>query len=182
MRLRFWFMSGLSVCPYFFAFILLSGIEHIEFEEAQMTTVDNSNREIPKKMSVLRRSFLGPLSFGIIFGGIPFGVLLGILGLGALSSKLVLWLAPVAVILGALGANLSVNRGWFSILWRAFLTSFSVCVPVPILVWTLLAWRAGYEVFDTRNFPMVLMIFVMFAVVITVPSWVLALVFENFRT
>ena len=147
-----------------------------------MIPVDDSKKQASEKLSVLRHSVLGPLLFGMIFGGIPFGILLGILGLGALSTKLLEWLSAIAIILAAVSANLSVSRSLYRILSRAFLTSLGICVPLPTIVWTVLALHAGYEISDPRNFAFIVALFFSCAVMITIPSWALALVFENLKT
>jgi hypothetical protein len=72
-----------------------------------------------------------------------------------------------------------VNRGLYRILWRAFYTSIAIWVPVPGVVWTILASNAGLDQSDPRNFELNMLILVVFAVMITIPSWLLALVLEN---
>jgi hypothetical protein len=152
-----------------------------EKREVQMTPEGHPHGHLSRMLGVVRCPVLGPLLLGVVFGGIPSGIVLGFLGLDALSPKLLAWLSPFAIVLVALSANLSVNRGLYRILWRAFLTSLSICVPVPTIVWTALAWNSGYQVFDPRNFPLIVAVFVICAVMITIPSWVLALVIENLK-
>jgi hypothetical protein len=116
--------------------------------------------------------------FGVLFGGIPFGIVLTISGTPE-RATLYEWLSPFTIIVAALSANLGINRGLFHILWRAFCTCFAIWVPIPAIVWTALARHEGLELSDPRNLPFNILILVAFAVMTTVPSWVLALVFEG---
>jgi len=147
-----------------------------------MTPADYPNRNLSQMPGSLRRPLTGPLLFGIIFGGIPIGIALVIWGIPDKSVSLYFWLLPVAIIVAALSANLSPNRGLYHTLWRAVCTSFSIWIPIPGIVWTLLAWRMGLELSYPANFPLNMFIFVFFAVTTTIPSWILALVLENLKT
>jgi hypothetical protein len=84
-------------------------------------------------------------------------------------------LTPVAVLVATLGAILGVNSGPARLLWRAFVTSVSACIPAPIVVWTILALRSGFEIFDYRNLPYAAILLVLWALAVTVSSWLLAL-------
>ena len=83
--------------------------------------------------------------------------------------------APLAVVLSALGALWGNDQKPFKLLWRAWLTSFSLWVPAPLSTWTLLLWRSRYEVFDLHNFPLAVVIVFIFALLGTIAGWVLAL-------
>jgi hypothetical protein len=144
-------------------------------EAKQSTPTDHPYGLLSQVLGVLRRPLLGPLLFGMMFGGIPFAILLSFRGIAAMSTNLYAWLSPAAIVLAALSAELSMNRTSHQVLWRAFLTSFAICVPVQAIVWPLLAWHLGYEVFDPRNFPFNVSIFVLWAIAITIPSWLLVL-------
>jgi hypothetical protein len=147
----------------------------------QLVPQDHPHGLLPRMLGVLRRPLLGPLLFGIAFWGIPFSIMLSLRGIAAMSTNLYAWLTPAAVILAALGTDLSVNRTMHHTLWRAFLTSFAMCVPVQAIVWPALAWHLGYEVFDPRNFLFNISLFVVWAIAITIPSWLLALVYEYLK-
>jgi hypothetical protein len=143
-----------------------------------MTPADYQHRHRSQLLGSLRRPFTGPLLFGIIFGGIPIGIALAIWGIPEKSVSLYFWLSPIAVIVAALSAKMSLNRGVYHILWRAFCTSFSIWVPIPGIVWTLIAWHMGLELSYPANFPFNMFIFIFFAAATTIPSWILALVLE----
>jgi hypothetical protein len=124
--------------------------------------------------AALRRPLAGPLIIGALVGGIPSGVAL--LGLGLERSALFFNLfVPFAIFISAIGAVLNANGRPALLLSRAFLTSLSACIPVPIAIWTVLQWREGYEILDLRNLPLAAVLFVISTLIATILGWLLAL-------
>lgn len=143
-----------------------------------MGTTNPSNVIFGRTLSILRRPSLGPLIFGLLVGGIPFGILLFHLGLtDSWGDQFFDWLAPVAVLIAALGAILPVNGSPARLLCRAFLASLSACVPMPTITWAVLAWRSGFEILDLRNLPYALILFALWTLAVTVLGWLLALTY-----
>jgi hypothetical protein len=129
--------------------------------------------------SILRRTLLGPCLLGLPVG-IVIGVLLGLSGLEKGQTILEL-LVPVAALVSALNGLVVVDGRPFDLLRRTFLTSVSLCIPVPLSVWTLLEWRSGYELLDVRNFPLAAFLVVAFSLVGAVLGWLIALASIPFR-
>jgi hypothetical protein len=129
-----------------------------------------------RTLAVLRRQFMGPVLFGLLFGGLPFGILLFHLGpADTWGDHFFVPLTPVAVFVAAMGAITIGNDNSARLLARAFLTSVSACIPVPVLVWTALAWRARFEILDIRNLPYTATLFVLWSLGVAVLGWLLAL-------
>lgn len=140
-------------------------------------TLSNPASPLRKIRLFLGRPVAGPFVIGLIFGGVPFGI--SLCYYVGLTDK---WgdpffghLTPVAVLVAALGTILSVSGRPARLLWRAFLTSLGACIPVPIVTWTALAWRSGFEILDIRNLPFIATILVLWALAVTVCGWLLAL-------
>jgi hypothetical protein len=151
-------------------------------QNEQLVPPNHSYGPLARILRVLRRPLLGPLLFGIVLGGIPIGGMFFRWGVDRIAVNLdglLYRLTPVAAVLSAWSAELSSNKSWQRLLWRAFVSSIAVCVPVPVLVWSLMAWHLGYEVFDARNFPFVFFILTTWALMITGPSWLLSLGYAN---
>lgn len=146
-----------------------------------MTPADYSNRQFSRILSILRRPLFGSLLFGVVFGGIPVGITLAI-SWPQETVRPYNWALPVTIALAALSAYLSIQKNWYHILQRAFYTSLAIWIPIPALVFILLGWHMGLELSDYRNLPFNIAILLVFAVITTVPSWLLALVFENLTT
>lgn len=142
------------------------------------TSTSRLRRQFSRMLGILRRPLLGPLLFGMAFGGVPFGIVLTISGVPE-TLRLYEWLSPFTIVLAALSANLSVDRGLYRILGRAFCTSIAIWVPVPALVWTALARHEGLDLSDPRNLSYNISLLFMFGMMITIPSWVLSLVLEH---
>jgi hypothetical protein len=143
-----------------------------------MTPPDNPHGQLSRMLGVLRRPLLGPLLFGLVFAGIPFGIMFNFLGDTVISANLfgrILDLTPAAIVVATLSAVLDVNSAWQHILWRASFTSFAACVPVPTTVCTELALHSGHKAFSANNLPILIILFVVWAVAVTIPSWLFAL-------
>jgi len=129
-------------------------------------------------MELFRRPFVGPLIFGLSFGGIPIGLVFSRLG-GAVVSpevlRLMIDLSPVAALVTIIGALLGGDNGWKNLLRRVFLTSLACCVPVPTIVCGRLMWHWGYEVLGANNLHVFVLIFIGWATALTAPCWLLAL-------
>lgn len=138
----------------------------------------HSSKLLQRALSIMQRPFPGPLLFGLVFGGIPFGIVLFHWGLTDKGGDLFFeQLTPIAVFVAALGAILTTDSSPARLFWRAFFTSFGACVPVPTLTWAVLLWRVGTEILDLRNLPFATILFVLWMVGVTVLGWLLALSF-----
>jgi hypothetical protein len=141
-----------------------------------VTANNLSNVFLVHTLAVLRRQFVGPVLFGLLSGGVPFGIVLFHLGPAAgWGDHFFAPLTPVAVFVAAMGAITIGNDNAARLLARAFLTSISACIPIPLLVWTVLAWRGGFEILDIRNLPFAATLFVLWALGATLFGWLLAL-------
>src|ERR1022692_4606854 len=90
-------------------------------------------------LPTMRRPMMGPISFGLLFGGIPLALIFSGLAGRVISPELLRYLVlatPVSVLVTtvatALGAG-SVSKRL--LLCRAFSGSLAACVPLPILTW-----------------------------------------------
>lgn len=131
-----------------------------------------------KYLAVLRRPYFGPILIGLVFGGIPSGVILGRLGIYVVTPelfRLIFFLSPLAFLVSTIAAMLGARDDRRGLFIRAFLASFSCCVPLPISVCTYLLWRSGYEPFAAGNFPALILMLGAWGTVVTVSSWLLAL-------
>jgi hypothetical protein len=141
-------------------------------------TSNPSNGVASRTLAVLRRPFAGPILFGLLAGGIPIGMFLAhVFPSDDWSVPFIDWMTPFAVIVAFLGAILTVSRTPGRLLWRAFLTSLSACVPVPIFTYSTLAQRNGWDLYDPHNLPLVEIIFPLWALVVAVIGWLLAWAF-----
>ncbi len=135
--------------------------------------------QIGTMLRILRRRLLGPCLLGLP-AGILTGALLGFLGLEKGQTILEL-LVPVSALVSALNALVVVDGKPSDLLRRTFLTSGSLCIPVPLSVWTLLEWHSGYELLNIRNFPLAAFLVVAFSLVGAVLGWLIALASIPFR-
>lgn len=143
-----------------------------------MKTSHPSNGVASRTLAVLRRPFAGPILFGFLVGGIPFGMVFAYVGITYYwDTTLVQWMTPFVVIVTFLGAIVSVGRTPFRLFWRALLTSLSACVPVPVFTYSTLAERKGLDLHDAFNLPLAETIFVSWALVVAVMGWLLAWAF-----
>jgi hypothetical protein len=129
-------------------------------------------------LEIVRRPVLGPLIFGLLVGGIPLGFAFGGLAGRMISPelvRLVLNLSPVAVSVIILGTLLGVNLRWREMIYRAFIVGAAECVPIPATVCVIVAHNWGYEMSSPSNFLVLILIFLFWSIILTGPSWLLAL-------
>ena len=141
----------------------------------------NSSEHLGRLRSFLGRPFAGPLFFGLLLGGVPFGILLGLMGPAGSDDRFFGWLIPVLALIAAIGAVVGPNGEASRLFWRAFLTSLSACVPIPMVTWTLLLWRTGTEILDFRNLPFAATVLGLLTLLVAVGGWLLALMFRFVR-
>jgi len=150
----------------------------------QLAPTDHPQGLLPRMLGVLRRPLLGPLLFGLVFAGIPFGIAFNLLGGTVISANLfgrILDLTPAAIVVTTLSAVVDVSSGWPHILWRASFTSLATCVPLPTIVCTALALHSGYKALSTDYLLTLIILFVVCAMAVTIPSWLLALGYAHFK-
>jgi membrane protease YdiL (CAAX protease family) len=152
-------------------------------QPSEQLTPTNHERGLHSRMlGVLRRPLLGPVLFGLVYGGIPCGIIFGLLGSDVYTVvflRFTIGLTPLAVVVSTLSPTLSVNRTWQHILLRVSLTSFATCVPVPAIVCTELARRWGEWV--VKDIPRMIAFFGLWAVAVTIPSWLLAFGYAHMK-
>jgi hypothetical protein len=124
---------------------------------------------------------MGPLLLGLVAVGVPLGAWLWSLGLRGVGDFFFELLIATAIFFAALSAILRVDGGRSQLFWRAFLTSFSAYIPLPLLIWTGMLGHACYEILDIRNFPFAVVAFMLCALLATVVGWLLALAVTTFR-
>jgi membrane protease YdiL (CAAX protease family) len=143
---------------------------------SEQPTLTNHPRGLHSRMlGILRRPFLGPVLFGLLYGGIPCGIIFGFLGGDVYTVALLrfaIGLTPLAIVVSTLSPTLGVNRKWQHILWRVSLTSFATCVPVPAIVCTELARRWGPWV--VNDIPGMITFLSLWTIAVIIPSWLLA--------
>jgi hypothetical protein len=138
-------------------------------------------------ISVFRRPLLGPLLCGLVLGGVPVGTAFSILGmyiLGSTSvaSDCITWaLALFAVPVTFVGTILGATNAWNHLLGRAVLASLAMCIPIPATVDLILLSRWGYEVFDLHNFPLFVILLLIWWLGAAISGWVLALGYSRLR-
>lgn len=128
---------------------------------------------------VWRRPLLGPLLFGLVLGGVPYGVVLVVFGnrvLSSLNSLTGLLLSLFAILVAASSAALGASSDWKEVLGRTFLTSISACIPIPAIVYSVLLWKWGDEVFDIHNLPFFLILLAMWSGAATIIGLLVALI------
>jgi membrane protease YdiL (CAAX protease family) len=148
----------------------------------QLTPTNHPHGLHSRMLGILRRPLLGPVLFGLVYGGIPCGIIFSLLGSDVYTIALLhftIGLTPLAIVVATLSPTLGVNRKWQHILWRASLTSFATCVPVPTIVCTELALHWGIWV--VKDIPRMIAIFSLWAIAVTFPSWLLAFGYALFK-
>ena len=131
---------------------------------------------------LVRRPVIGALLFGLIVGGTPFGIAFSRLSGQVVSLNtlgLTAMLTPVAVVVATVGALLGGAERWHSLLSRAFFASLGACLPVPTFICGILVFHdLGPEgFFDPRKLPGFALVFGIWAGVVTIYAWLLALAF-----
>jgi len=138
-------------------------------------------------ISLVQRPLLGPLLCGVVLGGVPVGTVFSIFGmylLGSTSttSDCIRWaLAIFAVPVAFVGAILGARNAWNQLLGRAILTSLAMCIPIPATVYLILLSKWGDEVFDPHNFPLFVILLLMWWFGAAISGWVLALTYSKLR-
>lgn len=145
-----------------------------------MESYPRSRPLLQSALEVVRRPFVGPFLFGCIVGGIPLAILFDRLTFRNVASSEfanALELFPVAILATTARALLGRDVTWKSLLRRTFLTSVGSWIPLPAMVYVLVEWRLGYEVFALQNFPAAIVGLALVATMLTPPCWLLALGF-----
>ena len=138
-----------------------------------------SGRSHPKaqrKSRILKSAALGPFLVGFIFGGIP--VSLGLMQLGSrfVSPELlrrVLYLTPLAILVTVLEVVLTTDGGKTAPTAKALITSFSACIPLPLLVCCVLLLHFGDNPFSFDNLAAFGAILLVWAAIVALISWLL---------
>lgn len=134
-------------------------------------------------LPTMRRPMMGPISFGLLFGGIPLALIFSGLAGRVISPELLRYLVlatPVSVLVTtvatALGAG-SVSKRL--LLCRAFSGSLAACVPLPILTCLFMVWRWGYPV--SENLFTLILFFLLWAIAVGALGWLLTLIWTTWR-
>jgi membrane protease YdiL (CAAX protease family) len=141
----------------------------------QPTPMDHPSGPHSRMLGILRRPLLGPVLFGLLYGGLPCGIIFSLLGREVYTFahvRFTIALTPLAIVVSTLSPTLGVNRKWQHILWRVSLTSFATCVPVPAIVCTAFALHWGIWVVE--DIPRMITFFGLWAIAVIIPSWLLA--------
>jgi hypothetical protein len=137
-----------------------------------------------KTFRVIQRPVIGPLLFGMVFGGIPFALVFARLDGNVASPEFVrfaLDLTPAAVLVATLGAVLTSRKGWGHLLLRSFLTSLAACIPTPTVVCEVLDWRPRGIPLMAGELAAFVFVFSIWTIAVTVISWPLALTCAFFQ-
>lgn len=148
-----------------------------------MKTAEERRSFLERVSAILQRPVLGPLLFGLVFGGGPAAVMFGILdSVSAWIGYCMLMLTPIAVVVSTIGAVQSVNKRWKSLLLRSLLTSAAACIPIPTIAGGVLVWRLGHSRASIADdLAVSVYIFSIWAMAVTVMSWPLALIYVRFQ-
>ena len=133
---------------------------------------------------LVKRPTLGPFLIGLIFGGIPIGIAFRTLGSRIVSPNLLgcmLLFTPLGLLVATLVGIFSGITGWKKVMYRTFWASLGICLPIPTIVWSLVAWRYGYRIFTFDSLPYIVYILTIWALILTVSSWVLALLYVSLK-
>lgn len=143
-----------------------------------MPTHDSATTIKSRVIAIVRRPSAGPFFFGLLLGGIPFAIVLHHLGLesNGWEPRFLYFILPLAGSLAGLSAVLGGAITPRRLLWRALLTSFAACVPLPLLTWIGLAEPSfGSAIFDFRNFPYWLVVLMFWTLAAGFLGWIAAL-------
>ncbi len=133
---------------------------------------------------IFRRPVIGSISFGVIFGGVPIGYVLSMLGKNVNSPEYLgytLYMTPVAILVVAAGTVLLGPAQWRRRVMSALLVSLGAWVPIPLAVMTTLDVRWGNG-FRPADFFFLLIFYMVWGVVVATPGWVLALIWARSRS
>jgi hypothetical protein len=131
---------------------------------------------------VLQRPFLGPLSFGLVLGGVPLGIMFSLVHDLGYWLYCLLWCTPIALVVSFVGAVGTLKAGRGPLLLRAFLASVAACVPAPTLAGELLDWRRGLPApAMIKDIRVQIYVLSVWAVAVALPGWLLALIYIFFR-
>jgi hypothetical protein len=158
-------------------------------------TIDQSKNEIPpnaqpegltsRTLSLIRRPLLGSFLFGLILGGVPLGLVLGVwydrIMFQSLSDGIVGMFLMFTTFVATVGAVLDGSNHWKVLFYRAFLISLAMCVPIPLAVDLILLWKLSDDVLDVRNFPFHVALCVVWSIEVTVAGGLLALGYTLYR-
>ena len=155
----------------------------METGENKMKAATEGRPLFERISAILQRPVLGPLLFGLVFGGGPAAVMFGILdSVSAWIGYCMLMVTPVAVVVSTIGAVQSANKRWKNLLLRSLLTSAATCIPTPTIVLDVLVWRLGYSRASIADdLAVSVYIFSIWAMAVTVMSWPLALIYVRFQ-
>lgn len=145
-----------------------------------MHTLSNPASPPGRVRLFLERRVAGPFILGLIFGGVPFGIVFAMLGGDVVSPNLLargLELTPLAIIVAAVGAAGGSNVSLVRLFERTLIVSIGECIPLPILACAAAMWHAGYQVFLPENLPVLVFLLSLWAVAVTLVSFCIASLF-----
>jgi len=133
---------------------------------------------IARAGTVIRRPVAGPFWLGLLFGGVPCAT-----GFSRLSGRMyspelmryLLLLTPLIFLVTILGAAANARGDWISSARGAFLTALAACVPLPMVVCTVLGWSdRQWGALAPESFLALVVLFSVWAVVVAIPGWLVA--------
>jgi len=133
---------------------------------------------IDRAGTVVRPLIARPFWCGLLFGGVPCAI-----GFSRLSGHLyspelmryLLFLTPVVVLVVILGTMANSSGNWISSARRAFVTALAACIPLPVVVCTVLGWPIQrWGVFAPENLLVLVGLFLVWALVVTILGWLVA--------
>ena len=131
---------------------------------------------LQKAQLLFGRSAVGSFIFGLVFGGVPFGIACTSLGIDVFSANLfalVLVLTPVAIVIATVGALLGTSLNLKELFKRTILTSLGECVPLPTVGCTAAALYAGLSVFSPDSLPYLIYLLSLWACAVTFASFII---------
>ena len=145
-----------------------------------MDDLDGGSGPLQRAQLFFARPVAGPLMFGLIFGGVPFGIAFVSLGGDVVSPNLLartLELTPLAIILASVGAMYGADPSIGKVFKRTLITSVGECIPFPTMACGAAAWYAGFAVLSPENLPVLIYLLFLWAAVVTLAGFCVASLF-----
>jgi hypothetical protein len=148
--------------------------------------VSNSKPLAGRMPTILQRPLLGPLLFGLIFGGLPIGAFLWfrfdyLARSASSSSSPFVFFTVIGVLVATLSALTGANRPGKNLFYRSFLATLAAFLPIPIAVWAIRLANESAEVWFPANLPFMIMLLTFWALTTPVLGCIIAEVYVYLR-